>query len=162
MIFVRLNLGCNEWRLAGFVNIDCVTGPLIQPDVVADALRLPFRDGSVDEIYAGHILEHFALTEPALPEWHRVLRRGGRITVTTPDVERSLRALRAGDIDLDWFQKTVFGSGERRGQDHHAVFTTDILQTFMSRYFTHVERRDTSPYLVSAVSWQTIVTGVKQ
>lgn len=159
---MRINLGCNEWNLEGFVNIDHVHQfPRIQPELVANALRLPFADETIDEIYAGHILEHFALDETPLCEWHRVLKPGGRITITVPDIEKGLKDLRAGRITLQWFQQIVYGAADRPSQDHYRAFATDLLFQAVSEYFQKVRFLHGSPYLVADVTWQTIITGIK-
>ncbi len=53
--------------------------------IVADAQRLPFRSCSVDEIYAAHVIEHLEDPLQFLKECARVLRRGGTVTIETPN-----------------------------------------------------------------------------
>jgi SAM-dependent methyltransferase len=53
--------------------------------VVADAQHLPFRPNSIDEIYAAHVIEHLEDPLRFLSECHRVLKRGGTVTVVTPN-----------------------------------------------------------------------------
>ena len=58
------------------------------PLVRGDALRLPFRSGSVDGIVCGFALRNFEALPPVLTECARVLRPGGRVSlleVDTPD-----------------------------------------------------------------------------
>jgi len=156
---MKLNLGCDQWKLEHFVNIDCDIS--VNPDVVADAARLPFRDDTFDEIYAGHILEHMHDPDLALIEWRRVLKPGGVITVTVPDIERGLEEYRARMISLDWLNQIAFGSEERDGQHHQQIFTDDILIDFMCKYFQNVKIIDDCPHLVARVRWQTIAEGKK-
>ncbi|MHB8290185.1 MAG: class I SAM-dependent methyltransferase [Acidimicrobiales bacterium] len=52
--------------------------------VNADALRLPFLDGSFDRIVAAEVLEHVPADTKAMAEIHRVLRPGGLLAVTVP------------------------------------------------------------------------------
>lgn len=52
---------------------------------VADVRLLPFATDSFDVIYSMGTVEHFAGTEQALTEVHRVLRRGGRAIVGVPN-----------------------------------------------------------------------------
>jgi SAM-dependent methyltransferase len=55
-----------EWRLCGRKR------PV---DVVAPGDQLPFDDGSLDFVFASHVIEHFADPIRALQEWTRVARK---------------------------------------------------------------------------------------
>lgn len=69
-------------------------------DVVAG---LPVKDGSVDAIYASHVLEHLAREDAvnAVRNTHRALRPGGVFRMIVPDLEWRARRYeddhRAGD-----------------------------------------------------------------
>jgi SAM-dependent methyltransferase len=83
----RLHLGSGRLRYPGYVNVD-----LYEPsaDIQADMCVLPmFEDNSVDDISCHHALEHVPLrnVEPALREWYRVLKPGGRLDLGLPDIE---------------------------------------------------------------------------
>ncbi len=54
----------------------------------------PFGDAAFDVVWAGEVLEHVADTERWLNEARRVLRPGGTLLITTPNVG-ALRRLRA-------------------------------------------------------------------
>lgn len=83
---VKLNIGCGGTKVAGYVN--CDVDPLVKPDVVCPADRLPFDDESADEIMAIHVFEHFYPYDVpgVLVEWRRVLRAGGRLVLELPDL----------------------------------------------------------------------------
>jgi len=53
---------------------------------LADAVRLPFGDGTFHAVVAQHLIEHFERPDEVLREWSRVLAPGGRIAVATPNV----------------------------------------------------------------------------
>jgi len=53
--------------------------------VVADAHALPFRSSSFESIHAAHVIEHLERPLLFLAECRRVLRRGGAVTVVTPN-----------------------------------------------------------------------------
>jgi SAM-dependent methyltransferase len=53
-------------------------------DVVADALRLPFPDASVDAVVGVDVLHHLARPRWFFTEAARVLRTGGRVAVVEP------------------------------------------------------------------------------
>lgn len=59
-------------------------GPLMAAAAGADALHLPFPDGTFDRIVAAEVLEHIVPDGDALAELARVLRPGGTIAVTVP------------------------------------------------------------------------------
>ncbi|MGH9189392.1 MAG: methyltransferase domain-containing protein [Acidimicrobiales bacterium] len=52
--------------------------------VNADALALPFHDGTFDRVIAAEVLEHVPADGAAVAELVRVLRPGGRLAVTVP------------------------------------------------------------------------------
>lgn len=52
--------------------------------VRADALRMPFRDGTFAVVFHQGLLEHFRDPQPLLRENARIARRGGRVIVDVP------------------------------------------------------------------------------
>jgi predicted SAM-dependent methyltransferase len=87
---VKLNLGCGDKILDGYVNVDVVASRRgVKPDVICDLRRLTaFDDGCADEILAVHVVEHFwrwEVTE-VLREWTRVLMPAGRMIVECPNL----------------------------------------------------------------------------
>ena len=79
----KLSLGSGADRQPGYVHVDrrhlpgCV-------DIRADALRLPFADGSFEEILAESVFEHLADPRPAIAEAARVMRPSGKLVVRVP------------------------------------------------------------------------------
>jgi predicted SAM-dependent methyltransferase len=60
---------------------------------------LPFEDGSVDWVYAEHLIEHVSLKVGVawLTEVRRILRGGGLVRLTTPDLRRYAQSYVNGD-----------------------------------------------------------------
>jgi SAM-dependent methyltransferase len=82
---VKLNLGCGEMPLAGFVNVDVVPRPGIE---VADLREpWPWSDSSVDYVRAAHIIEHLPDKIFTMNELWRVLKPGGRADIEIPTTE---------------------------------------------------------------------------
>jgi len=74
---VKLHLGCGKRHLEDWVNIDARTD--VGADLVADITNLAaFEDGSVQIIYACHVLEHIPRPQVAgvLAVWRRMLMPG--------------------------------------------------------------------------------------
>jgi SAM-dependent methyltransferase len=87
---MRLNLGCGDKILPGYVNVDVVEARAgMKPDVICDLHDLaPFADASADEILSVHVVEHFWRWEirDVMREWARVLKPGGRMIVECPNI----------------------------------------------------------------------------
>lgn len=47
--------------------------------------KLPFDSGSLDFLYASHLLEDYLSWTPILMEWVRVLKPGGKLIILVPD-----------------------------------------------------------------------------
>jgi SAM-dependent methyltransferase len=87
---LKLNLGCGDKLLAGYVNVDVAPSRGGRyPDIVCDISKtLPFDTNSIDEILAVHVVEHFWRWEVVdiLKEWVRVLKPGGRMVLECPNL----------------------------------------------------------------------------
>jgi hypothetical protein len=129
---VKLNVGCGWNCLEGWVNLDP------SADSAADrkmsAQDLDFPDGSVTDIKALQLIEHlgFFKAKYFLSECWRVLAAGGRLTLETPDIEKTFRIFLEGDPKtkesaLGW----VYGS-ETPGMNHLYCFPKELLSELLA------------------------------
>ena len=65
-----------------FTNLNI--GPFPQVDIVADAHVLPYKDECVDAIFCEAVIEHLAQPEQAVREFHRILKKGGKVFSVVP------------------------------------------------------------------------------
>lgn len=74
-------------------------------DVVMDLKNLTFREGSITELYAFHVVDHFFPDESqeALTNWYSLLAQGASAHIIVDDFEYLARAFIGGDIGLDLF-----------------------------------------------------------
>jgi predicted SAM-dependent methyltransferase len=80
---MKLNLGCGLDKKKGYVNCDVSSG--VNPDKVVDLeKKLPFKNNSVDEIIASHVLEHIVNFVPLMHEFHRICKKGVKIKIMVP------------------------------------------------------------------------------
>jgi len=93
---VRLNLGCGNKILPGYVNVDVAPARAgARPDVICDLRDLSeFDDDSADEILSVHVVEHFWQWEvdELLREWVRVLKPGARMVIECPNLKAACEA----------------------------------------------------------------------
>ena len=96
----RLQLGCGANLLPGWLNTD--RGAHAAGATYLDAARaFPIPDESFDRVFCEHLIEHLDRESGAamLAECARILRPGGRIRVSTPDLAVIARLLEAGRGD---------------------------------------------------------------
>jgi SAM-dependent methyltransferase len=95
----KLNLGCGDKILPGYINVDVVPSRRgAAPDVLCDLHELePFQDDSIDEILSVHVVEHFWRWEvvEVLREWTRVLKPGGKMILECPNLLSAAKELLA-------------------------------------------------------------------
>ena len=107
---VVLNVGCGfvgqrlhpsfqggEWRELR-LDID----PAVNPDIVCSMIDMnPLASGSIDAIWSSHNLEHLHRHEVpvALAEFLRVLRPGGMLLLTMPDLQKIAELVAAGELE---------------------------------------------------------------
>lgn len=93
---LKLNLGCGPHTIDGWINYDLESHPNItQLDLSLG--RLPHPDNSVDFIFSEHFIEHVTKQQAVilLKECYRVLKPGGVIRISTPDLQEL----------INWYQK---------------------------------------------------------
>jgi SAM-dependent methyltransferase len=129
---LKLHLGCADKILPGFVNVDLRDLPGVDVSGV-DVTKLDrWESGSVDLIYACHVLEHVprVRTFSTLLEWNRVLRPGGVLRVAVPDWDATVKLYRrTGDYEnlLNW----IYGGLEYDENRHHRQFNFAGLKTLL-------------------------------
>jgi predicted SAM-dependent methyltransferase len=109
----KIQLGSGLHILKGWLNTDI---KYHYGTVYLDARRVfPFSDSCIDAIYAEHFLEHLSEQESryCLTECYRVMKKGGVIRITTPDIrfviDMYLHPEKAENRKYrDWFIRTLF------------------------------------------------------
>lgn len=129
---VRVNLGCGEKPLPGYINIDARNLP--GADVVADVRRLPFEPGTLAEISAAHLVEHFRthhFSTVVLPYWTSLLREDGILRIICPNGEELIERVSRGELSVEDFRTVMFGLQDYSGDDHLAMYSPDLLRPIL-------------------------------
>ena len=167
---MKLNLGCGHKKLPGFVNVDLEGGD-VQVDL--GVFPWPWQDGTVDEIVASHILEHFSKAdgERFLDECYRVLRRGGELRIAVPDMDKFIACHLSGDFSpLNGYKWTglnyLMGGDETESnpaQRHKYMYNYETLYyylgSFATIYESHFPDQYDSPEYAAISLYVTAVKG---
>lgn len=106
---IRLNLGCGDKLLSGYINIDIAPSRKgIKPDKIMDLKHLDYCDNSIDEILSIHVIEHFYYweAENLVKEWQRVLKNNGRIIIECPNILFAAKMLSKNPKQININKKT--------------------------------------------------------
>jgi len=143
---VYLNLGCGARLLQNFINVDRYHDA---PSVLQnDITELPnIVNGSADLIFSAHSLEHVRhrLTMRTLRRWSDVLRLGGELWLSMPDLDLCCQALLSNKHDKElrkWIKRTIFGyqtyggapddsEVDDPGQYHLAGYSADEMEEML-------------------------------
>jgi len=161
---LRLNLGCGQYKLKGFVNIDQFAN--VDPDLVADATGLPYDPDTVDEIYCGHMLEHLTWDEGqnALKHWLSILKPGGVIRIVVPNFDVLARNYFDNPTPMEMKKlNDYFIFSYVQDSLHRYCYSAGLLKAAMvAAGFTGIEPLPSNhPYYADPVDWQAGFKGVK-
>ena len=105
---------------------------------VCDVLELPFADESFDVISSNELVEHLPDVETALSEMVRVVRKGGKVVISGPNLCSPITPF------LDWFRLMRGKNGRpvwaETKQQAFQQFKGNCQLYFMKRYFTKTAR----------------------
>jgi predicted SAM-dependent methyltransferase len=109
-------------------------------DFVGDAQDLSqFEDGSIEMIYASHVLEHFHYgvgdeLMNTLREWFRVLEPGGHLLISVPNLRTLCELYGRPDLgpeDRYHLMRIIFGGHTNEFDVHRVGFDPDILVSYL-------------------------------
>lgn len=140
---LRVEIGPGGAPTPGYIHVDADRGAR-HLEHVAPAWKLPFPDGSVDEILAIHVLEHVPprLLAQTLREWRRALAPGGTLSIHVPDSAALMRAYLAAPVDEKWgligailgmYAHASVRKPEEllKSPDHHTLFDESLVRSVL-------------------------------
>ena len=146
---LKLNLGCGDRKMHGFVNVDARKD--VFPDVVADVTKIHETFENVDLIYACHVLEHFPLKpssfqpttwKDTLKNWYTALKPQGTLRLAVPDIEAVCEHY-IETKDLDTLSAFFYGGQKYDFDFHYHCWSFKTLKRdLLEAGFKEVERYD--------------------
>jgi predicted SAM-dependent methyltransferase len=156
----KLHIGCGNHHLPGWLNMDYF--PLSGDDLYLDARhRFFFDDGSFHYIFSEHMIEHISYDDGLnmISECRRVLRPGGKIRISTPDLSFLIDLYKPMKSSIqrqyiDWTRQEFFdGSPDinevfvinyfMRNWGHTFIYDEDLLKrTMLKAGFTSLVKRN--------------------
>ena len=141
---MKLNLGCGRDIKEGYLNTDVrKTHPSV---LLSDIINLPFKNGSIEEIFACDILEHvsYRKTKDILKEWHRVLQPGGKLFIQSPHLESLCKfALSAKTVkEKETAIARIFGGQEYKENCHLTAIDTEAIISYLLEIGFLIDRGD--------------------
>lgn len=137
---MRLNVGSGLASKEGFASVD----KFIPADFQADILKLPFKDNSIEEVYASHVLEHLAKKEVplALSEIYRVLQENGKFTIIVPDLIWCMNNFLNSPDHYGFPLDAIYGNQEHEGEFHKTGFTMEMLKILVTSSKLHITKSE--------------------
>jgi predicted SAM-dependent methyltransferase len=141
---LRLHLGCGQYHLDGYVNIDFpLAEHTLQRTSVADEfhdltdMRYPVE--SVDEIRLHHVFEHFPRPQAAalVASWGSWLRRGGSLRIEVPDFDATAALVLNAEApvgDRRVAIRHIFGSNEAPWATHYDGWSESRLRELFDAF----------------------------
>jgi len=130
---LKLNIGSGDRVIMkGYVNVDAHWGDAAYP--------LEYGDGTVDEVYASHILEHFPHGQVAsvLRDWARALKPGGVLKIAVPDFKwiattyLDIQAGRCAGVGAPPVAAYLMGGQVDEHDFHKAIFDEPTLRHLLA------------------------------
>lgn len=156
----KVNIGCGNVPLPGYENCDkyyypgspaplndnnlAATWNQDHPDstwIFADAVNLPYKSDSFDEVISVHMIEHLSMEDGnrAIKEMARICKPGGVVEIETPDLITACKLMIEADKEVDsqhWYRVMGLLHGttgvDGEGQFHLCVYSQNYLRKVMT------------------------------
>ncbi len=133
---IKLHLGCGRNILNGWVNTDSKKS-LERCEYLDVTKKFPYKDNSVDYIFSEHMIEHISLQDGKfmLEESFRILKNGGKIRISTPDLKFFIELYNDNKTDLQ--KKYIDYTVNHPAYDVSTGIDTYVINNFV-RAWGHV------------------------
>lgn len=139
--------------LEDWTHLDGTPGDHVE--IVCDWKTIPLEDASVEEIHCGDVIEHIPCWElkETLGEWNRILKPGGIIHGSMPNIDRIMKDYAAGTHSFQDAVNGLYGWADSKWQQHYMTYTKETLTAMMAKHGFVIEDFSGSPGPVDRPWW---------
>lgn len=154
---LKLNIGCGENKIKGFVNIDGEKS--CNPDIVHNFVKkpLPYKSNVVDEIVFFHTIEHIQkkFHHIILSEMYRILKPGGKLYISYPNFWECAQRWKQNYLGQKRFwEATLFGRQLYKLDHHVCAMDPDELEIHLKNQgYTNVVSKPEPVELYNTVTF---------
>lgn len=126
----RLHIGSGKVYLPNFLNVDLFSN--VKADAYHDMTAMPYSQGSFNEIYSSHVLEHQHrhMILATLNHWVSLLRSGGTLRLAVPNFKAVCEQyLEFGDLAS--VMGLLYGGQDSHLNRHTVTFDEETLTDYM-------------------------------
>lgn len=136
----KLHVACGERKIKGWLNSDIYNG-----DIYLNATKnFSFKPNSFDYIYSHQFIEHIPLKTGInfLMQIKKVLKKGGKVRIVTPDMKRLIMLYQNPDKKLiKWYCKNslfvhpleFINEELRQNREHIYIYDFDFLKMILEK-----------------------------
>ncbi|MBU4347363.1 methyltransferase domain-containing protein [Patescibacteria group bacterium] len=139
----KLNLGCGEQKISGFIGVDRVKTSSV--DVVHDLNKFPypFKNNSISEILMDNVLEHLDDTIKVMEEMYRICKNEAIIKIYVPYYKSS--GAFTDPTHKHFFTENSFQYFEKNHSYH--FYTKTNIEIIKKELIAHKKFKDTKHIL---------------
>lgn len=131
---LKLNLGCGDNKIPGYINIDSEKS--CKPDLILDIAKrvLPYKRDSVDEILMFHCIEHLKkqFHRKILLDMNRILKPAAKLYLSYPNFWECAKLWYENKTgDRRFWEATLYGRQLYPGDTHVCVMNPDELAALL-------------------------------
>lgn len=162
---IKLEIGAGKKPRTDFIT--CDIRDLENVDVKCDTKNLPYENGTVDEIYSRHLIEHFSFRDflIVLKEWNRVLKIDGEVYIICPNLMWHLEQIvngshesfftkERGKNDRYWGFGSLFGWQQNEHDFHKFGYYFELLKDVLEKMgFGNIENLTATEASMENAPW---------
>ena len=149
----KLNLGCGEKRIPGFLGVDRIKTPAV--DVAHDLNKFPypFADNSTDEVLLDNALEHLDDVIKVMEEIYRICKNGAPVRIYAPYFKSN--SAFTDPTHKNFFTETSFKYFIEDNPLHY--YTNAVFKTRKIKMIAHAQCKDVKHLLRNLLPFKRIL-----